>query len=68
MAQRSDWAQSSAPIMNTEQPMKHWVADEAQKQGVCKQTIWMRIRRGKYPHLQFRRVNKRVVYVTDLTP
>ena len=46
-----------------EMPLKQWVHAEAARCDVNPSAIYNRIARGKYPHLKFRRVNKRVVFV-----
>lgn len=43
--------------------LKQRVLDEAARESRSPSTIYERIYRGKYPHLKFRRVNKRVVFV-----
>lgn len=48
-----------------EMPMKQWRVLQAELTGLSPITIAMRLRRGKYPDLKIRRVNKRVVYVKE---
>lgn len=43
--------------------LKDWVAMEAVRRGVSVNAIYNNLSRGKYPGLEFRRVNQRVVFV-----
>lgn len=43
--------------------MKQWQIEEAARIGLTRSAVAMRLTRGKYPHLQVRRVNRRVAYV-----
>lgn len=49
--------------MTKEIPLKVWVLDEAERQGVTASAVYNRLARGKYDALPLRRVNARVVYV-----
>ena len=49
-------------------PMKQWRAEEAIHSCVTDTAIAHRLKRGWYPNLKLRRVNKRVVFVTDNRP
>lgn len=44
-------------------PLKSWILDRAAERGCGYTRIWDKIRRGHYPDLKLRRVNKRVVFV-----
>lgn len=48
-----------------ELPLKQWCAEEAIREGVSEAAISNRLYRGGYPHLKLRRVNKRIVFVSD---
>lgn len=43
--------------------MKDFVRSEAERRGVGENAIYNNIWRGRYPNLEYRRVNKRVVFV-----
>jgi len=43
--------------------LKQWCAEEAALEHTSPHAIWMRLSRGKYPHLPLFRKNKRVVFV-----
>ncbi len=49
--------------MTREIPLKEWLSDEAQRLRTTPRSVYMRYRRGAYPRLKLRRVNKRVVLV-----
>jgi len=44
-------------------PLKQWCAEEAMVEHVSPHAIWMRLSRGKYPHVQLIRKNGRVIFV-----
>lgn len=44
-------------------PLKQWRVEEAVRQKTTPHAISQRIYDGHYPHLKYRRVNKRVVFV-----
>jgi len=44
-------------------PMKIWRLTEAEREQVSEFAIGMRLSRGKYPHLNIKRENARVVFV-----
>lgn len=46
-------------------PLKQWVADEAEREGVGVSAIYERMSKGKYPNLKRRYKNKRVVFVVN---
>lgn len=46
-------------------PMKQWRLEEARRANVCDTAIAHRLRAGKYPALKIRRVNRRVVFVSN---
>lgn len=48
--------------------MKEWRQREAKLLGASENAVAMRLSRGQYPDLKIRRVNARVVYVTDERP
>ena len=52
-------------IMPGEIPMKQWVHAEALREGVRPNAIYNRISRGLYPNMAVRRVNKRVIFVSE---
>lgn len=43
--------------------LKAWKLSEAERTGTTVGAVNMRIQRGQYDHLHFRRVNKRIIYV-----
>ena len=45
--------------------IKEWALNIAKAEGLCYNTIWQRIKRGKYPFVHFRHVNPRVVFVRE---
>ncbi len=49
--------------MKTEIPMKQWLSDEAHRLRTTPRGVYMRYRRGGYPRLKLRRINKRVILV-----
>ena len=49
--------------MTRELTMKQWRLAEAARWGVGEHAIAMRLKRGQYPLLKVRRVNKRIVFV-----
>ena len=45
-------------------PLKQWCAEDAIRDGcVTESAVWQRVKKGKYPMLKLRKVNKRVVWV-----
>jgi hypothetical protein len=44
-------------------PFKQWRAEQAAREHVHENSIWYRLKAGKYPQLKLRKVNKRVVFV-----
>ena len=53
--------------MKTRIPLKRWVAEEAKRQCKVPSTIHARISSGHYPTLALERINKRLIYVTNIT-
>lgn len=51
------------PAPRVEVPLKQWCAEEALRLGITPNGVYERMRRGKYPAIAVRRVNKRVVLV-----
>ena len=43
--------------------MKEFVESESVRLGICSHSVYRRIERGHYAHMEFRRVNRRVVFV-----
>ena len=54
----------SAKSQPMEVPMKQWRMTEAERLGLSETGVDYRLRSGKYPNLNVRRVNKRVVWVS----
>lgn len=48
-----------------EVPLKQWLAEEGLRVGRKPSSVWNRLRDGKCPGVRERRVNQRVIYVTD---
>ena len=46
-------------------PLKQWVSEEADRSRVQPHVIRDRLSDGRYPRLPLRRVNKRVIFVTQ---
>jgi len=51
--------------MNIEIPFKQWIYEKAIRTRRTPEAVYMRVYRGKYPHLKLRRVNQRVIFVTN---
>jgi len=56
-------AKSALEPKPDEIPLKVWIANEARRSGMNYRAVEGRFGRGKYPHLNVRRVNARVIYV-----
>lgn len=53
------------PALANEIVLKSWCMEEAGRDGVGISAIYSRLSRGHYKNLQFRHVNKRVVFVKE---
>ena len=42
-----------------------WLIKEAGRHGVQPPAIWLRLRMGKYPGVTERRVNSKVIFITE---
>ena len=42
-----------------------WLIEEAGRHGVQPPAIWLRLRMGKYPGITERRVNSKVIFITE---
>lgn len=54
-------------VRDGEITLKDFVHSEAEKYGITESAIYNRVLRGTYHGLEFRRVNKRVVFVKEKT-
>lgn len=53
------------PMLAGESAMKSWCLEEAYRTGITLSAVYTRLSRGHYKNLQFRHVNKRVVFVKE---
>jgi hypothetical protein len=50
-------------MKNKEIPFKQWRHEEAERIGVSPEAMYYLIRRGDYPRLKMRQINKRVIFI-----
>jgi len=62
-----DWADKSDPRVprENELAMKEFLMNESARLTLKPGTIWQRMKDGKYPQINVRRVNRRIVYVSQ---
>lgn len=51
----------------SETQLKQWVTEEAKRSGLCYNTVWCRIRDGKYG-VELRKVHPKLIYVRRIGP